>query len=251
MAKTNFIELSNGKLKIPIIFENRSILIIDKPAGWILAPAHWKNTARNLQREIEISILCKDFWARCRNLKYLRFVHRLDSETSGLLILAKNAGAIPAYNNLFTKGIIEKTYAAVVEGVPRWKTTTCILPIAPDEKEKRMKISRSKGKKAETNFYFLKERDGKSLILAIPRTGRTHQIRLHLSALGLPVIGDELYGKKVFSGSENYPLGLRAARLKFHDPFERKEVDVQARMEEFLNEYGFEIQDWKWHPNDS
>lgn len=250
MPKTNYIELNNAKIKIPILFENRSIIIIDKPAGWILAPAHWKNTSRNLQREIEISILARDFWARCRNLKYLRFIHRLDADTSGLLILVKNSGAIWAYTNLFTKGLIEKTYAAVVHGVPKWEKTICSLPIAPRKDSNLMEINRSIGKPAETLFFFLKDKNGKSLIQAIPKTGRTHQIRVHLSALKLPIIGDTLYGNNSNKNRESAPLALRAVRLRFQDPFEKKQVDVQAPLNEFLNEYGFEIQDWKWQSID-
>ena len=250
MPKTDYIELKNAGINIPILYENRSIMIIDKPAGWILAPSHWKNTSRNLQREIEISIFARDFWARCRNLKYLRFIHRLDADTSGLLILAKNPGAIQAYNKLFLNGLIEKTYAAVVHGVPKWKKTICSLPIAPRKDSNLVSINHSAGKPAETIFFCLKVKNGKSLIQAFPKTGRTHQIRVHLSALNLPVVGDALYGKENNKKTTNSSLALRSVRLRFQDPFEKKQIDVQAPLNEFLSEYGFEIQDWKWQSID-
>ena len=103
MAKADSIELTRGgeTERIPILYEDRSVLAIDKPAGWMLVPAHWQRTERDLQTAIESSIGARDFWARSRNLKFLRYVHRLDAETSGVLLLAKSPGAVNAYSNLF------------------------------------------------------------------------------------------------------------------------------------------------------
>src|SRR5436190_19161615 len=100
MAKPAQIELPDG-ISIPIVYEDRSVLAIDKPAGWLLVPNSWERTARNLQLAIESSITAGDFWAQSRNLKFLRFVHRLDAETSGILLFAKSPGAMPVYSRLF------------------------------------------------------------------------------------------------------------------------------------------------------
>jgi 23S rRNA pseudouridine1911/1915/1917 synthase len=85
MARSKHIELSDGTI-IPILYEDRSIIAIDKPAGWMLIPYNWDKTSRNLHPALSSSILAGDHWARSRNLKYLRHVHRLDADTSGILL---------------------------------------------------------------------------------------------------------------------------------------------------------------------
>src|SRR5438046_2988088 len=117
MAKPDRIELPEGTV-IPILYEDRSVLAIDKPAGWLLAPDSWNKTGRNLQLALRSSIEAGDFWAHARNLKFLRFVHRLDAETSGVLLLVKSPGAVPAYSALFESRAVKKIYLAVVEGIP-------------------------------------------------------------------------------------------------------------------------------------
>ena len=93
MAKPNFIELPDCE-PIPILFEDRSVLAIDKPRGWMLVPHSWQRTSFNLQAAITSSIAAGDFWARSRGLKFLKNVHRLDADTSGILLFAKSAGAV-------------------------------------------------------------------------------------------------------------------------------------------------------------
>lgn len=249
MKKTDYIELSDANLSIPIVFENRSIIIIDKPASWLLAPSHWKNTSRNLQSALEKSIAVKDYWARARNLKYIRFIHRLDADTSGLLILAKNPGAIPAYNKLFAQGLIEKTYAAIVQPAPKWTELLCYMPIAQCKNSNRSTVDPVNGKPAKTFFKLMKSKNNRALLKAIPLTGRTHQIRVHLSTLGFPIVGDSIYGNSIQKQITGYPLALRAVRLKFREPFEGKIIDVKAEMDEFLRNYGFEFSDWEWQSN--
>ena len=100
MAKTNHIELPTGE-KLDILYEDRSVIAIDKPAGWMLVPFSWQKTGRNLQAALSSSIAAHDFWARSRNLKFLRFVHRLDAETTGVLLLARSSGAVQSYGELF------------------------------------------------------------------------------------------------------------------------------------------------------
>ena len=117
MAKPNQIELPTGE-RIPILYEDRSVLAIDKPAGWMLVPFSWQKTSRNLQAALTSSIGAGDFWARSRGLKYLRFVHRLDADTSGVLLLAKSPGAVNSLGALFEGRRMEKVYLAVVRGAP-------------------------------------------------------------------------------------------------------------------------------------
>src|SRR5215831_4719315 len=115
MPKPSDIELGTGE-RIPILYEDRSIMAIDKPRGWMLVPFSWQRTNRNLQAALTSSIAAGDFWARSRGLRFLRFVHRLDAETTGILLLGKSQGAVESYGELFEGRNIEKVYLAVVQG---------------------------------------------------------------------------------------------------------------------------------------
>ena len=247
MAKPNFIELPGCDL-IPIIFEDRSVLAIDKPRGWMLVPDSWRKTNWNLQTAIDSSIRADDFWARSRNLRYLRHVHRLDADTSGVMLFANSEGAMRAMGDMFESRRMEKTYLAVVEGVPKEKEWNCELPIGPDPKNfGKMRVDYSEeGKESETHFRVLMSNERFTLIEASPLTGRTHQIRLHLAESGSPIMCDEIYGRV----EKGFRLGLRAVRLAYQDTFTRRPVNIIAPAEEFLREFNFkltpELQSAKW-----
>ena len=251
MAKPNFIELP-GCEPIPILFEDRSVIAIDKPRGWMLVPDSWRQTNWNLQTAIDSSIRADDFWARSRNLRYLRHVHRLDADTSGVMLFAKSEGAMRAMGEMFESRRMEKTYLAVVAGVPKEKVWTCELPIGPDPKNfGKMRVDLSEeGRESETRFRVLAGNDRFTLIEASPLTGRTHQIRLHLAESGSPIMCDELYGR-VEAG---FRLGLRAVRLAYQDTFTRRSVNIIAPAENFLREYGFMLSEeqrkekWSYRP---
>jgi RluA family pseudouridine synthase len=237
MGKTNFIELP-GCEPIPILYEDRSVIAIDKPCGWMLLPVSWQNTGRNLQAAINSSIAARDFWARSRGIKFLRYVHRLDADTSGVLLFARSPGAVETFSDLFESRKMEKTYLAAVDGKPRETEWTCRLKLTPDSRRVgRMKVDARIGKEAETHFRVLQKKEKRTLIEARPFTGRTHQIRVHLAESGCPVVGDELYGRE----DDRLKLGLRAVRLAYADPFTRRRVDIRAPAEEFLREYGFDL----------
>jgi RluA family pseudouridine synthase len=236
MAKPNFIELP-GCDPIPILYEDRSVLAIDKPRGWMLVPHSWQRTQYNLMAAIESSIRGGDFWARSRGLKFLRNVHRLDADTTGILLFVKSLGAVDVISDLFESRRMEKTYLAVVTGEPKEKEWLCQFKLGPDPKQfGRMIVDFRNGKNAETRFKILETREKVSLVECRPVTGRQHQIRVHLAQCGLPIVGDELYGKIGHALS----LGLRAVRLKFVNPFIKKSVDIRAPKEWFLKEFGFE-----------
>jgi 23S rRNA pseudouridine1911/1915/1917 synthase len=237
MGKTNFIELPDCE-PIPILYEDRSVIAIDKPRGWMLLPVSWQNTGRNLQAAINSSIAARDFWARSRGIKFLRYVHRLDADTSGILLFTRSPGAVETFSDLFESRKMEKMYLAVVDGNPRETEWTCRLKLAPDPRRiGRMKVDGRNGKEAETHFCVLQKKEKFTLVEARPFTGRTHQIRVHLAEAGCPVVGDELYGRV----DSKLELGLRAVRLAYADPFTRRRVDIQAPTEEFLREYRFDI----------
>ncbi|HKI68229.1 MAG TPA: RNA pseudouridine synthase [Verrucomicrobiae bacterium] len=238
MLKPDYIELADG-LKIPFLYEDRSVLAIDKPRGWMLVPFSWQKTNWNLQAALVSSIAARDFWARSRNLKFLRFVHRLDAETTGILLLAKSPGAVRTYSALFESRKMEKVYLAVVHGVPKQKEWICRLKLGSDPRQRgKVKMDLRHGKAAETTFRVMQSLEKTALVEAHPFTGRTHQIRVHLAETGHPVVGDEFYGPQPVKKGIN--LGLRAIRLAYHDPFTRRRVEIRAPFEKFVREHGFD-----------
>jgi 23S rRNA pseudouridine1911/1915/1917 synthase len=272
VAKLNSIELP-GVPPIPILYEDRAVLAIDKPRDWMLVPFSWQRTNRNLQAALVSSISAGDFWARSRGLKFLRYVHRLDAETTGILLLAKSQGAVESFGDLFESRRMEKTYLAVVTGEPKQSEWTCRLKLGPDPTRiGRHRVDPHSGKEAETHFKMVQTfrrsalpprpqpsasptvppplKPGsppraatggtvavRTLIECHPFTGRTHQIRLHLAEAGTPCVGDPLYGRP----ERGVELGLRAVRLAYQDPFTRRRIEIRAPFERFCQEYGFDI----------
>src|SRR5262245_22942819 len=107
-------------------------MAIDKPIGWMLVPFSSQRTNRNLPAAITSSIAAGDFSARARSLKFLRYVHRLDADTTGILLFAKSAGAVDTYGDLFESRRMDKTYLAVVHGSPRRSQWVCRFKLTPD-----------------------------------------------------------------------------------------------------------------------
>ena len=236
MGKPDYIELPTGE-RIAILYEDRSVLAIDKPRGWMLVPFSWQRTNRNLQAALSSGIAAGDFWARSRSLKFLRPVHRLDADTTGILLLARSKGAVIAFGDLFESRQMEKVYLAVVQGVPKSTEWICRLSLAQDPKENgRMKVDMRRGKEAETLFRVIHGGDRNSLVEARPYTGRTHQIRIHLAESGHPIVGDDLYG----GVAGKVHLGLRAVGLAYSDPFTRRQVRIRAAYEQFVRSHGFD-----------
>jgi 23S rRNA pseudouridine1911/1915/1917 synthase len=238
MAKPRDIELATGE-RMTILYEDRSVLALDKPVGWMLVPFSWQDTARNLQAALISSIQSGAFWAKSRQLRFLRYVHRLDADTTGVLLFAKSQGAVESYGRLFEGRAMRKRYLAVIEGAPTRTAWASTGRIGPDpDKHGCMRIDPREGKEAETHFKVLQTVGGRTLLEARPVTGRTHQIRVHLKAENLRLVGDVLYG----SGPARHGMALRSVELAYADPFTRKEVVIRAPIEEFLERHGFALE---------
>ncbi len=231
---------------MPILYEDRSAMAVDKPPGWVVSAEWQTNPENNLQLFLQASIFNRDFWAKSRNLKFLRFIHRLDSMTSGVLLLAKSQGAIAPLSRLFESGETVKEYLAVVEGVPKRDTWVVEVNMDRDPDNQRLwAVTRSsEGKASCTEFRVLHVDGSRAVIHARPFTGRTHQIRVHLAHSGLPIQGDVLYNPRLSkkqgkfrSGDKPGALGLRAIRLAYRNPFEKKMVRIQASVAGFLGSH--------------
>jgi RluA family pseudouridine synthase len=236
VARPNAIQLGDD-VTIPILFEDRSVIAIDKPVGWMLVPYSWDRTARNLQLAISSSILGGEFWARSRNLKFLKYVHRLDADTSGVLLFAKSQGAVNTFGDLFESRRMKKRYLAVARGEAKEDKWTCEVKLGPDPKEHGRHRVDPRGKDAETHFKVLDRRNGLSLIEAQPVTGRTHQIRIHLASAGLPIVGDTMYGTPEDRARKTALMGLRAVALEYTDPFTRRPIKITAPTEQFVAQF--------------
>jgi len=168
-----------------LVYEDENIAAVDKSSGISVSPDRWDLSRERLDKLVAESL----------SLQKIYTVHRIDRETSGLVIFAKNSEAHRSLSMAFENREVKKRYIAVVNGRPSWKETVCDLSLVPNGNKRHLTIiDRFRGKKALTAFRFLGSAGNYSVLEALPETGRIHQIRVHLAALGHPVVCDELYG---------------------------------------------------------
>ena len=166
-----------------IIHEDESILVIDKPAGLPVLPDGWETDAPYLVKILEADH--GKLWV----------IHRLDKTTSGVMVFARDAETHRTLNLQFENHEVEKIYHAFVEGHPKWGEKTARHPLRVNVGHKhRTAVDDKNGKPSETLFNVMKRYQASALVEAKPKTGRTHQIRVHAYALGHPLLGDKLYG---------------------------------------------------------
>lgn len=210
-----FLHLSGGP---SVVYEDDNIIIADKPAGLCVHPDESKNPDTLIAR-IQGYLYRKGEWnPEAENSFAPALCHRLDRNTSGLIIAAKNAAALREMNEIIKNRRVKKYYICAANGVPVKKEGTLKGYIFKDEAQNRVRLFNKPSpgaKTAITRYRVLSEKNGKSLIECELETGRTHQIRAQLAAIGCPLIGDSKYGK---AGSQPHGQALRAFRLEFEKP---------------------------------
>lgn len=239
---------------IPVLFSDESLLVVNKPAGLSTLPDGFNPTLPYIKSVLE------------RHYGRLWIVHRLDKDTSGVLLLARSAEAHRALNTQFEQHRVSKVYHALVVGSPEWQDQTIKLPLKPNgDRLHRTVIDLQTGKPAVTYFKLLERLGNYCLLEAIPETGRTHQIRAHLYALGLLIVGDKLYGRRrvpqdgqathedhmqadglsgMVDGMALHALSLEIShplsgkKMKFDAPYPKKLIEILGQLRLHIREKG-------------
>ncbi|MDR1930749.1 MAG: RNA pseudouridine synthase, partial [Treponema sp.] len=194
-----------------IIYEDEGLIAVNKASGISVGGERWDGDAGRLDKILE-QFLAERGGAGVPEKLYR--VHRIDKETSGVVVFAKNAAAHRELSSAFESRSVQKIYTAVVHGRPAWPGggISCKLPLLPDGNKRHLTIvDKYRGKPSETRFSLILSAGNYAVIEARPATGRTHQIRVHLAALGHPIVCDQLYGKNNRSGNEK---GVRLSSFK-------------------------------------
>jgi 23S rRNA pseudouridine1911/1915/1917 synthase len=179
------------QIELDVLYEDEWLLVINKPAGLVVhpAPGHWQGTL--------VSALLHRWPTLPPGLDASRLgiVHRLDKDTSGILLIAKTAAALAELGRQFHDREIEKQYLALVWGVPRHRSGKIDQPIGRHPVHRKQMAVRPRGRTALTRYEVVESWHDVALVRAHPATGRTHQIRVHLAALGHPIVADRLYAR--------------------------------------------------------
>lgn len=225
-------DIKAENIPLDIVYEDNDIIVVNKPKGMVVHPANGNLDGTLVNALMSI---CKDSLSGIGGEIRPGIVHRLDKDTSGLLIIAKNDTAHINMSNQIKNREVKKIYIALVRGIVGEDEATINMPIGRSTKDRKKMDVRKDGKEAITHFKVLK-RYGKYTLLEIKiDTGRTHQIRVHLSEIGHPVIGDMVYsnGKNEF-GVEGQML--HAKSLNFKHPITGKEIHLEAELPNYFKD---------------
>ncbi len=220
-------------IPIDVLYEDDDILVVNKPKGMVVHPANGNPDGTLVNA---VMAICKDSLSGIGGEIRPGIVHRLDKDTSGALIIAKNDKAHINMSEQIKNHEVEKTYIALVKGHVKENEATINMPIGRSTKDrKKMAVSKN-GKNAITHFKVLKRFKHKNYTLLEIKieTGRTHQIRVHLSEIGYPVVGDTVYS----NGKNEWGIKgqcLHAKSLKFKHPIAGKEMFIEAPLPEYFN----------------
>ncbi len=228
------VELLASKQDIPIdiLYEDEWLIIINKEQGMVVhpAPGNYDGTVVNA-----ILHHCEDKLSGINGIMRPGIVHRIDKNTSGLIVVAKNDKAHISLSKQFKEHTIKRRYVALVEGVIKDDSGTIDKPIGRDVKQRIKMAICQNGRNAITHFKVLKVYDNYSLIECILETGRTHQIRVHMSSIGHPVVGDDVYGFKKQKFKLNGQL-LHAKDLGFYHPEDGRYIEFSSELPKYFKD---------------
>lgn len=213
--------VKNSDIKFQILFEDDDILVVDKPANIPTHPSlnHYSDTLANGV----INYYDGHFTFRA--------VNRLDRETSGVVLIAKNILSAHLLSDQVKKRKITKIYYAITENIPENETGEINAPIARERESIIKRCVREDGKEAKTIFKIIEKNDKNALVKAEPVTGRTHQIRVHFSHIGCPLFGDKMYGSKV----ENERVRLHCKKIIFNHPITDEVLCIECDLPDDFN----------------
>lgn len=226
------VEIKAEDIPLDVVYEDNDILVVNKQKGLVVHPGNGNPDGTLVNA---IMARCKDSLSGIGGEIRPGIVHRIDKDTSGLLIIAKNDASHINVSEQIKNHEVKKTYIALVRGVVKENQATINMPIARSTKDRtKMAVSKT-GKEAITHIKVLERFDGYTLLEVNIETGRTHQIRVHLSQIGYPIVGDFVYsnGRNPF-GVEGQML--HSAKLEFVHPTTGKKMNLKAKLPEYFEE---------------
>lgn len=232
-------DLVPESIPLNVVFENSDILIVNKPAGMVVHPSAGHADGTLVNAALAHAPDIEGVGGEIRP----GVVHRLDKDTSGLIILAKNDSAHRFIQRQFKNRKVEKAYLALVHGNPPTPQGRIETPIGRDPHNRKCMavLSPGRGRKATTIYHTIEQYTEYTLLDVQPITGRTHQIRLHLDFIGCPVVGDKLYGKRSSRRVISRQF-LHAHKLRFTLPGEAEPTNFTAPLSDDLDRFLREIQ---------
>ena len=233
------ISLKAQEIPIEIIYEDKDIIVVNKPKGMVVHPANGNPDGTLVNC---LMAICKESLSGIGGEIRPGIVHRLDKDTSGIIIVAKNDKAHINMSEQIKNHDVQKTYLALVKGIVKENEATINMPIGRSTKDRKKMAVTKNGKEAITHFKVLKRYNNYTLLQVQIETGRTHQIRVHLSEIGYPIVGDTTYS----NGKNKWNIKgqcLHAKSLKFKHPITGKEMFLEARMPSYFEEILKELED--------
>lgn len=224
------IELKAQDIPLEILYEDDDIIVVNKPKGMVVHPANGNPDGTLVNA---IMSICKDSLSGIGGEIRPGIVHRLDKNTSGAIIIAKNDKAHINLSEQLKNHEINKTYIALVRGIVKENNATINMPIGRSKKDRKKMDVDKNGKEAITHFKVLRRYKDCTLLEINIETGRTHQIRVHLSHIGYPIIGDEVYS----NGKNKWNIEgqcLHAKSLDFKHPITEKEMHIEAELPKYF-----------------